>query len=65
MSTEAEYIEGAISNCCGSSVFEPDVCADCLEHCSPEYEKEAPEGTISPAMKSYTRRVAEMLKEAK
>ena len=30
--------EGAchISNCCGATIFEPDICSECKEHCDEE-----------------------------
>ena len=63
MSTDAEYVEDAISNCCSSSVIEPDVCAECLEHCSPEFEPEAPDETpISKHMEEYAEKIAKGLK---
>ena len=65
MSTEAEYVEDAISSCCGASVLEPDVCAECLEHCSPEFVNEPPEDTPGPFMRQYAKHVIEELKNDK
>jgi len=40
-----------ISNCCGAGILEPDICAECLEHCEAE---ETLEGFICAKCKKLT-----------
>lgn len=28
-------LDGVVSNCCGATVIESDICSDCKEHCEP------------------------------